>query len=209
MKLFVCLLAFLTMTAAAESSDNKQCGGDCVAGPPEAADPMDSGKSCGNHTRVIEMLFECVTKEDSECVASLYNSVEFKSVHNNVVVSPTPATGDPKFWATAFLLLDFSFDVKMLEKTNSKNQVSVRYIEKMVTSDGVSMGVTNAPRTDYLFHQRINQYEHAIVDLDEDCKIVRWDQYGDNKEQTDVAAAAQALLCYLVPDRPGCSSASA
>merc|ERR550539_721221 len=62
-------------------------------------------------------------------------------------------------------------------------------------SDGTEFGLE--PSNTYPFNATFNQYEHAIVTVDDDCKVVRWDQYGDNKEQRDVDDATNAMIALV------------
>lgn len=64
--------------------------------------------------------------------------------------------------------------------------------------DGSSLGLP--PSAEYPFGAIVYQHEHGIVDVDDDCKLVFWDQYGDDKEQTDLDDAVGALLCVIDPD---------
>ena len=41
------------------------------------------------------------------------------------------------------------------------------------------------------------QHEHALVTVNADCKMIKWDQYGDNIEQEQVGVAVNATLPYL------------
>lgn len=68
----------------------------------------------------------------------------------------------------------------------------MRYIETVTTTDGLSLGI---PATFvYPFNVTILQHEHALVDVDDDCNFVLWDQYGDDQEQTDVEVVVADLL---------------
>jgi len=41
------------------------------------------------------------------------------------------------------------------------------------------------------------QHEHALVTVDNDCRMILWDQYGDNKEQSDVDDNSNVILCAI------------
>lgn len=102
-----------------------------------------------------------------------------------------------EFWTGAFSVADLSFDIRFTSNP-SKNKASVRYVEKVVTSDGTNFGLDSS--SEYPFDVTILQHEHALIDVDDDCKISKWDQYGDNTEQTDVDVAVADLLCAVDSD---------
>ena len=94
----------------------------------------------------------------------------------------------------AFLLLTFDLDIN--HQTNiGTNQVSIHYVEKITSTDGSSFGLPSS--SDYPFGQVFLQYEHTLVTVDNDCRMIRWDQHGDNKEQKDVDDIATAILCSV------------
>ena len=49
----------------------------------------------------------------------------------------------------------------------------------------------------YPFGQVFFQHEHDLVTVDNDCRMIRWDQYGDNKEQKDVNGAGNDIVSNL------------
>ena len=51
-----------------------------------------------------------------------------------------------------------------------------------------------SPSNQHPFGEVFFQREHAIVTVDNDCRRIRWDQYGDNKEQKDVKDAVNKIL---------------
>ena len=104
-------------------------------------------------------------------------------------------TVDEEFWTGLFIIQDLSFDVDFYGNP-SPNLAAVRYIETVTTFDG-SDGTT-PPITDYPFSQTFMQHEFALIDVDDDCKLLKWDQYGDNKERTDVIEATAAILSILL-----------
>lgn len=96
-----------------------------------------------------------------------------------------------------FALLDFPFDVSFTNNP-SKNRASVRYLETAITTDGSTLGLD--PSSAYPFGATFFQHEHGIVEVDDDCKLVFWDQYGDDKEQTDLDGAVGDPLCVINPE---------
>ena len=76
------------------------------------------------------------------------------------------------------------------------NQASIRYVEKVTITEGSFL--LSEPRTEYPFGQVFYQHEHALVTVDNDCRVILWDQYGDNKEQQDVEDALDAVLAAVL-----------
>jgi hypothetical protein len=68
--------------------------------------------------------------------------------------------------------------------------VSIRYVETLTFTSPIFPDMPPIV---------VHQHEHALVTVDEaSCEITRWDQYGDNAEQTAVGAA----ICQVFP--PAC-----
>ena len=47
------------------------------------------------------------------------------------------------------------------------------------------------------FSATFKQYEHALVTVDDDWRILKWDLYGDNVEQSDVDDAINAMMAEV------------
>ena len=77
-------------------------------------------------------------------------------------------------------------------------------MEKIITTDKVSLGAFgNTPSSsEYPYSQTFYQHEHALVTVNDDCRIILWDQYGDNKEQTDVSNAIDEIFQDVVCANP-------
>lgn len=99
-----------------------------------------------------------------------------------------------EFWTLSLLVLDFDFDVKFYKNLGS-NQATVRYVQTVTTTDGVSVGAPSS--TEYPFSYARDQHEHVIATLNDDCEVEKWDQYGDNQEQNDVFDATFAVICVI------------
>lgn len=99
-----------------------------------------------------------------------------------------------------FNSVDFTFDVRFTSNP-CKNRATVRYVQTVVVDDGSSYGLP--PSDEYPFGATFYQHEHVIIDVDDDCKLLVWDQYGDDQEQTDVDVAVGDLLCAV--GRGSCS----
>lgn len=75
------------------------------------------------------------------------------------------------------------------------NMASVRYREIIKFTDGSNFGLPAS--SEYPWSYVRVQHEHALVTVDDECKIKTWDQYGDNKEQDldDPVGKILAQLC--------------
>ena len=102
-----------------------------------------------------------------------------------------------EFWEGAFNVVIFSFDIGSTS-IPEENQASVTYVEEVVTTDGANFGLPAS--SEYPFGVTVLQHEHALIDVDDDCKILVWDQYGNNAEQTDMIAVVADLLCAVGED---------
>lgn len=135
---------------------------------------------------------QCIAEENVACASAGYNPM-FRKLHNGIDTN-TVIDESGEFWAGAFSLVDLAFDINY-EKNVGPNQASIRYVEIVTTTDGSVFGLP--PSSDYPFDQEFLQHEHALVTVDDECKMVLWDQYGDNKEQQSVDDAANAILCSI------------
>lgn len=160
---------------------------------------------CFNPKKAVLTLLECVGNLDAACAAESYNP-EFKRFHNEQFTGDI-AVKDPTFWGGAFTFFpSFDIDIKFAENIGwfGTNMASVRYIEKVTSTDGTNLGSPTSSTT-FPYSQEVVQHEHAIVTVDNACKILKWSQYGDNKEQTDVDIISGALLCTIDPSNPMCN----
>ena len=57
------------------------------------------------------------------------------------------------------------------------NKASIRYVEKIITADKVSLGVfgSTSSSSEYPYSQTFYQHEHALVTVNDDCRIILWD----------------------------------
>jgi hypothetical protein len=147
---------------------------------------------CSDPLVAIRTTLDCIAGEDVICASAGYNEA-FVKIHNGKDTAKIDIASID-FWAITFQLLDLSFTYDH-EMNIGTNRASIRYVEKVTMTDGSSFGFP--PSNEYPFGAVIDQYEHALVTVDDDCKMLFWDQYGDNKEQTDVDDAANAILCIL------------
>ena len=79
------------------------------------------------------------------------------------------------------------------DNSNASFFPSLRYEEIVTTADGYPL-ILDSPSSEYPFGQTFVQHEHALVSLDADCRITKWDQYGDDAEQAVVEEAAKDLF---------------
>ena len=149
---------------------------------------------CEDPLQSILDTLECIVSEDVACASNGYNPDEFVKIHNGVDTNTTIDAGG-SFWSGAFSLSDVSFPSMDFMMNVADNQASIRYIEKVVMTDGSLFGLV--PSAEYPFGQSYYQHEHAIVTVDDDCKIIKWDQYGDNLEQDAVTNATTEILCLI------------
>ncbi|ROS00156.1 hypothetical protein EDC56_2792 [Sinobacterium caligoides] len=125
-------------------------------------------------TKAVLETLTCIETESADCAYAGY-APDFIKRHNGELV--TVNMSGPEYWRGAFAVADFDLDVNHVRRAGLK-AVSLRYVETVSLVTG----------------QRFQQHEHALVTVDKDCKIIEWDQYGDNKEQL---AVDQAVLTYL------------
>jgi len=154
-----------------------------------SASLVDSG-ACANPLEEIIRIMTCITNKDSACANTGYNWLRFNKYHNgqNTGVQIWPID---IYWSMAMKFSTFTLDYDYT-KNIGRNKASVRYVETVQMSDGTEFEMT--PRNEYPFNQTIIQYEHALVTVDDSCKMTRWDQYGDNLEQSEVDDAMDAFF---------------
>ena len=169
-----CLLLFCKKAAVAEI-DVEELGG--------CKDPLAATLNT----------LQCIADSNVTCAGAGYNTVEFKKYHNgedtNTMIDGTT------FWEGVLTLtsLSFTYDHTM---NVGHNMASIRYVEYVNFTDGTSVGLPAS--SEYPWSAKVVQHEHALVTVDDECRIKTWDQYGDNKEQAeadDVSAAIFAELC--------------
>ena len=148
---------------------------------------------CADPLGAILATLDCIEKEDPECAASGY-SKEFVKLHNGKLDPTTAGIDEPEWWTRAFFVIDIGI-VSNHQSHFDTNRVSLRYIEPVKTLDMSSYtipGLGKGPE-----QVEILQHEHALVTVNADCKMIEWDQYGDNTEQEQVGVAVNATLPYL------------
>ncbi len=147
----------------------------CDEGPRErdSDDERFFGAQCEGPMEVVLDTLECIENGYPLCSARGYSS-DFVKLHNTIDTD-TDVPG-AVFWFGAFLFADFAFDIDHVALVDV-DQVSIRYIE-----------------TVNLAGQEYVQHEHALVTVDDNCRMVLWDQYGDDAEQAEVDDAIAELL---------------
>lgn len=145
--------------------------------------PSVQAAVCEDPVKVVLDTLKCVSKdvEDAACAGAGY-AANFKKLHNRVDTN-TVISG-PEFWAGAFQILDLTLDVNHAVQVGP-DLVSVRYVETVEVGGMKDFGFV---------YKTILQREHALVTVDGDCKMSLWDQYGDNKEQSDVDVAVAEFI---------------
>ena len=76
------------------------------------------------------------------------------------------------------------------------NMASIRYIEYLKFTNGTTLGLPAS--SEFPWSYETMQHEHALVTVDDECKIKTWDQYGDNEQQINEGAIA-AIMEELKP----------
>ena len=154
------------------------------------------GKRCNFPLDAVLKTMECIEAENAECSAAGYNP-DFVKKHNGIVANNTAGIHTPDYWQGAFTLVDLLLDInyESEDKQAETQQVNLRYVESVITTDGTDLALP--PSSTFPFNQTLFQYEHAIVTVDSDCKMLEWDQYGDNAEQVAVDVVVGAILGVL------------
>jgi len=155
-----------------------------------AAQGQNSSSSCPDPLAAILATLDCIEQEDPVCASQGYNSTEFKKFHNGVDTMTVIDAGGG-FWSISFTLVDLSLDFDFQQNVGP-NQASLRYVEVVNTTNGVQLSLP--PCSEYPYGQTFYQHEHALVTVDDDCKMTLWDQYGDNREQAAVDKAVAAIV---------------
>jgi len=151
----------------------------------------ESSGFCADPLSSIMHTMDCIRDKNSSCANEGYDWLLFNKYHNGVNAGVQLFPVDI-YWdmATRFSTLTLDFDYT--RNLNQRNRASVRYVEKVIMSDGTDFNL--APRDTWPFNYMTYQYEHALVTVDDDCKILRWDQYGDTEEQDVVDQATSDMM---------------
>ncbi len=131
---------------------------------------------CEDPLAAVTRILNCIESENALCAASGYAN-GFTKLHNRIDTE----TNKPGyfFWLGAFLFIDFELEIDHAMNIGT-NQVSLRYVETVTFNDG----------------ETFQQHEHALVTVNDSCRMILWDQYGDNKEQQDVDDKADTLFPF-------------
>ena len=122
----------------------------------------------------------------------------YRRIHNGVDTGLDFGSDPTEYFVFIFQLgsLSFTFDHQV---NIGPNMASVRYVKGVQFTDGSAFDL---PASDeYPFNTSYVQHEHALVTVDDDCKVLLWDQYGDNAEQDAVDENIDALVekVFIVP----------
>jgi len=149
-------------------------------------------QGCVDPLAAIMKTLDCIALEDVACASAGYNE-SFMKLHNSVDTNTVIDSGG-SFWSFAFSLLTLSFTYDYTANIGP-NRASIRYVEDVSFTDGSNFGLPAS--AEYPWSSKFLQYEHALVTVDDDCKMILWDQYGDNEEQDAVNLASSAVLQEL------------
>eukprot|EP00586_Coscinodiscus_wailesii_P011106 CAMPEP_0172492954 /NCGR_PEP_ID=MMETSP1066-20121228/24251_1 /TAXON_ID=671091 /ORGANISM="Coscinodiscus wailesii, Strain CCMP2513" /LENGTH=227 /DNA_ID=CAMNT_0013262857 /DNA_START=75 /DNA_END=758 /DNA_ORIENTATION=- len=151
---------------------------------------VDNKNGCEDPLAAIMQTLQCIADGDGTCAGMGY-AAGFQKIHNGIDTNLDFGDNPSAFWTFVLqmFVLSFSYDHRV---NVGPNMASIRYIEGVQFNDGTSFGL---PASDfYPFNSSYVQHEHALVTVDNDCKMTKWDQYGDNTEQNEVDDASAAFI---------------
>ncbi|MEM1010126.1 MAG: hypothetical protein AAGJ35_14110 [Myxococcota bacterium] len=146
-----------------------------IEAPTTEEEVQPSTSTCPDPVAAVLKTLKCIEEEDATCAGNGYNKIAFRKLHNGIDTNTQIGFG---FWTGAFFLLDFALKINHVAEIGP-NQISIPYVETVTSTNGENLFLPYLE--DYPFSQTLDQHEHALVEVDDDCKIVLWDQYGDNK----------------------------
>jgi hypothetical protein len=149
-------------------------------------------QGCVDPLAAIMETLGCIELKDVPCASAGYNE-SYMKLHNSVDTN-TVIDSDGSFWSNTLSILSFSFSYDYTANIGP-NRASIRYVKDVTSTDGSNFGLPAS--AEYPWSSTILQYEHAIVTVDDDCKMILWDQYGDNEEQDAVNVVSFAVLQEL------------
>lgn len=140
-------------------------------------------KRCSDPPGAVLRIMDCIVAQDVTCAAAGYHP-DFVKSHNGIRTNDTSGIHTPAFWTGAFILVTFELNIDFTseDKHKDRQQVSIRYVESVVTTNEVNLGFPR-PSSIFPFNQTFAQHEHAVVTVGCRCQVVEWDQYGDTAEQ--------------------------
>jgi len=111
----------------------------------------------------------CIEEQDADC-ASLGYAPNFAKLHNGV--DTHTKIGGKFIWQTGFDVSKIKLDINH-QMNIGTNKASIRYVETVTTTDEANLGFTKAPPSfENPYSQVFIQHEHALVEVDNDCRIV-------------------------------------
>jgi len=154
---------------------------------------IKDSETCKDPLAAIMQTLQCVADKDIPC-ASMGYATGFQKIHNGIDTGLDFGDDPAAFWQFALQMISISLDFNH-EVNVGPNMASIRYIEGVQFTDGTAYGLPASE--DYPFSTYYVQHEHALVTVNDDCKMTKWDQYGDNIEQNDVDNASGAVVGVL------------
>jgi len=184
------LLSTTILSALAVSASSSARSRDPKAKKAKSSKGIEDTDECKDPLAAIQHTLQCIADGDALCAAEGYDAAAFKKIHNGKDTGIVLGDGG-EYWQFALQLstLSFSFDH---EANIGPNMASIRYIEGVKFTDGTAFGLPAS--TDYPFSAYSVQHEHALVTVDDDCKMTKWDQYGDDAEQSTVDNTSGAVI---------------
>lgn len=197
--LLLCGSLVPTTTTAAVASEENDDDGSCNA--ESAKQQQQQPDRCADPLGAVLRTIDCITtQKDAYCAAAGYHP-DFVKFHNGVLTNDTSGIHLSPFWDNVFGVAALQLDINFtgVDKDKDRQQVSLRYVETVIFTDGANLGLPPAPSSSlpFPFGQTFLQHEHALVTVNKQCQMVEWDQYGDNAEQEAIGLAVGALLAVL------------
>ena len=157
------------------------------------------GKKCKDHpSNTVTKWFDCIKHKNAKCAAAAYNAELFQKVYKEENVEEVLAFTDEDTWKTLFDIFDFTLDVES-QRDIGPHEASVRYVREIrVNTDGLNwMGFPHLDAYPFNFTSPLMQNEWALVELNDDCKLTKWDIYGDDVQQLEYySVIATAVSVY-------------
>lgn len=131
---------------------------------------------------------------------------KFTRSHNGKPANLRSAWPLTSYWTQSLKFAKHSFrsDSMYRDENVGTNMAEVRFVDQIRTSDGTEFRLKSS--NVYPFNATFFQHQHTLVTVDDNCKMIKWDQYGDNveeKAESDVMAAfasnSNLKQCFEAP----------
>jgi hypothetical protein len=142
-------------------------------------------KKCkDNPSNTVTKWFDCIKQKNAKCAAAAHNPELSQKVYKEKNIDDVLAFTDENMWKTLSDIFDFTFDVGS-QRDIGPHEASVRYMREIrVNTDGLNwMGFQHLDEYPFNLTSPLMQNEWALVELDDDCKLTKWDIHGDDGQQ--------------------------